>query len=762
MTRRYPLGLVPAVLCAVQLAIWPVVPLAAAGAIEPVTLVAGLAVIAAVTVVLFWRRRAPLAVTGTLVVVLSLGAWVLPDYELSVVTVADLIALFNVALLRSRRTTLLVGAGLVLWQAVLVAATEDLDGWYALSIVLSVVLYALVAAAGRQRARWHGARAAAARRLVEAETARHQAADAERHRLARELHDVTAHHLTAIVVNSSAAQMLGDQRPELREEALGFAARTGWDTLAALRRLVAVMPYGQRAGELTDLADGFRRLGQQVTLDAPATPLPPAVAEAVHGIAREALTNTLRYAAGGTIQVTLRHTEAGTELVVDDDGASPAAQPGAGLGGGRGLTGMRERAQALGGVLEAGPRAGGGWRVRAVLPAAVPGPAAPARRVRQWLRSEVAVDAAVVLGAVLMPVVGLIGLADEDGLAAAPFTLLLLGFIAHAAPLLWRRRQPWPVLVVVMATAWAGPLLVATHAVPAGDSWIFLFNVGAEFAVAYAVAVYGGRPAVTWLAPLLAAVSAAAALGLLIALDPAEDVAGADAAPLVVLAPFMGVLVGVVLLPFVAGTWAGGVLVRTRRQDLLNREHGAVAMVTAQAIAQARDERARVAAGLHHAVLEHAGRVPQAAENGDLAAVLASARAALAAMRALLAGLREAPADAVTPPPTLASLGARLRAAGHDVAVDLAAAGPVPTAVDLTACRVAELLLSPPAGRAEVRVDRDGDTVRVVVTGGRPPAGDAAAELRARIGALGGRMAVAPDGTVTVRLGVPAEELTAS
>ncbi|MET0493130.1 MAG: histidine kinase [Actinoplanes sp.] len=758
MTRRYPLGLVPAVLCAVQLAIWPVVPLAVGGAIEPVTLVAGLAVIAAVTVVLFWRRRAPLAVTGALVVVLSLGAWVLPDYELSAVTIADLIAFFNVALFRSRRTTLLVGAGLVLWQAVLIALTEPVDGWYPLSILASVVAYALVAAFGRQRARWHADRAAAARRLVEAETARHQAADAERHRLARELHDVTAHHLTAIVVNSSAAQMLGDQRPELRGEALGFAARTGWDTLAALRRLVAVMPYGQQAEELTDLADGFRRLGQQVTLDAPATPLPPAVAEAVHGIAREALTNTLRYAAGGTIQVTLRHTEAGTELVVDDDGASSAAQPGAGLGGGRGLTGMRERAQALGGVLEAGPRAGGGWRVRAVLPSSVPVPAAPARRVRQWLRSEVAVDAVVVLGALLMPVAVLIGLADEDGLAAAPFTLLLLGFIAHAAPLMWRRRHPWPVLGTVAATAWAGPLLVATHAVPAGDGWIFLFTVGAEFAVAYAVAVYGGRPAVTWLAPLLASASAAAALGLLVALDPSEEGAG----PFLVLAAFTGVFVGVVLLPFVAGTWAGGIVARTRRQNLLSREHGAVAMVTAQAIAQARDERARVAAGLHHAVLEHAGRVPQAAEHGDLAAVLASARAALAAMRALLAGLREPPADAVAPQPTLASLGARLRAAGHDVAVDLAAAGPVPTAVDLTACRVAELLLTDPVGRAEVRVDRDGDTVRVVVTGGRPPAGDAAAELRARIGALGGRMAVSPDGTVTVRLGAPAEELTAS
>jgi signal transduction histidine kinase len=646
--------LVPALVAAGQFALWPGVLLVRGDTVDPVRAVAVAAVVAVTTVALSWRRRVPVVATAAVAAGITLGQVVVPGQEflapgdaLLVLSAADLIALFSVSVRCSRRTTLLVVAGLTLWQAGLPALGAGFTGDYPFDLLLTVGVYVLVAAGGRVRRRWTGDRAEAARRLAEAEEARREAAAAERRRLARELHDVTAHHLTSIVVNASAAQFLGDQRPELRAEALDFAARTGRDTLTDLRRLVAILPFGEERPAApvpspADLADDFRQLGQRVMVEVAGDP-PPEVAAALHAIAREALTNTLRYAPGGTVRLSQTYGPDGAELVVEDDGGVSA--PDTRLGGGRGVTGMRERAEALGGTLRAGPRSPHGWRVHAVLPAV--SVSAP-RRLSRWMRGERVLDAGLAVLTLVMPLAGFAVVAEEDGLAPAPATLILLALIAHSLPLLWRWRHPWWVLAAVTSTVWLGPLLVATHVVPAGGSWLFLFSLGADLAAVYAVAARGARPALTWLAPVASTASAAFAISVLAALAPPAPGDPVIEGPAMVgfLVAVFVVVAGVVLALPMGACWLAGHTARRRRQRRADREEGAVAVAAAQAEWHTRDERARVAAGLRDAVLDRAARVPRAAEEADLPAVLDSARETLSAMRALLDGLDSRPTSA--------------------------------------------------------------------------------------------------------------------
>ncbi len=607
--------LLPALLGATQLAYWPGLRL---GSADPVRATAGAALVLVVCAALVLRRHRPVVAVAVVGGGLVLGMWMMPGQvyfvpgdALLVVALAEWVALFSVAARCSRRTTLVTVAGLLVLQALLVLDDEPLD------LLVSLAAYAVIVAAGRVRRRWLDDRAAAAHRLAEAEEARRDAAAAEQRRLARELHDVTAHHLTSIVVNASAAQFVG--KPELQAEALEFAARTGRETLAALHELVAVLPTEPPAASLVDLVDDFRQLGQQVRLEVTGDPPPAAMLEALHGIAREALTNTLRYAPGATVRLHLAYGPEGSSLVVEDDGAaSPQAT---GLGGGRGLIGMRDRAAALGGTVEAGTRAEGGWRVRATLPAS----AAPTR-LRVWLRSQVVLDGGLTLLTLLLPLAGTSALIEENTVAPAAATLVLLAVLAHAVPLLWRRQRPWTALIAVALTVWLGPLLLVTDVLPGDEAWIFVFGWGADLAAVYALAAYGRRPNLTWIGVVAGLASCSFAFGTMLS-TTSEPVA---------LAVFGAVLGWFLLgLPF-AGSWLGGWATRRRRRRRLDREEGAVAVVSAQAERRARDERVRVAAGLRQSVLSAAARVPQAAEAHDLDGVVDSAREALAAMRGML------------------------------------------------------------------------------------------------------------------------------
>jgi signal transduction histidine kinase len=210
---------------------------------------------------------------------------------------------------------------------------------------------------------------------AEEERSRHAVAE-ERVRIARELHDVVAHTLSVIVLQAGAGRRIAPQQPERAASVLGGIEALGREALGDMRRLVGMLRTGpEREHEpqptleqLPELADRVRSAGLDVDLrtEGDMRPLPPGVDLSAYRIVQEALTNTLRHAGAGRAEVVVRYCGAGVEVEVTDDGRGPAAN---GAAGGHGLAGMRERVGMFGGELEVGARDGGGFRVRATLPA---------------------------------------------------------------------------------------------------------------------------------------------------------------------------------------------------------------------------------------------------------------------------------------------------------------------------------------------------------------------------------------------------------
>ncbi|MDG6103190.1 two-component sensor histidine kinase [Dactylosporangium aurantiacum] len=207
----------------------------------------------------------------------------------------------------------------------------------------------------------------------------------ERLTIARELHDVVAHHVTGIVVQAQAAQLVARKDPAKAGESFAGIEAAGAEALAAVRRVVGLLrdddgtDPGARAvstgpERIADLVRRFERVGPPVHLQLPPDEdrWPAEVAAAVHRVVQEALTNVARHAAhAGGVTVTVSEVDgAVTVLVADDgDGGPP------GVHSGYGIVGMRERVEALGGTLRAGPGPCGGWQVHGTLPL----PAAGAR-----------------------------------------------------------------------------------------------------------------------------------------------------------------------------------------------------------------------------------------------------------------------------------------------------------------------------------------------------------------------------------------------
>jgi signal transduction histidine kinase len=205
---------------------------------------------------------------------------------------------------------------------------------------------------------------------------------AERLELARELHDAAAHHLTGIVIQAQAARIAARKPGQgaALDGALEGIEGAGTAALASLSRVIGLLrDPGDAAGlspgpeELSDLVGRFAGRGSAVELrlpDGPADPAwPPEVTGTVSRVVAEALTNITRHAAGATqVTVTLAHDQRAITVQVTDN-APPASSPRFLPASGYGLTGMRERVEALGGTLRAGPGPGPGWSVHATLPA---------------------------------------------------------------------------------------------------------------------------------------------------------------------------------------------------------------------------------------------------------------------------------------------------------------------------------------------------------------------------------------------------------
>ncbi len=207
------------------------------------------------------------------------------------------------------------------------------------------------------------------RRVAAADAARID----ERIEIARELHDIVGHHLTAIVVQAQAARHVAERRPEAAAVALEPIERAGSEALVALRWMVGALrddaptAVGAEWSDIERLVEGPVGPGVEVSTSvAPAvSDLDVALAPSVHRIVAESLTNVRRHAHGAT-RVEIEVGTRGDRLVVTvhDDG-TPGPAPGL---DGFGIVGMRERAAALGGDLSAGPAPDGGWLVRAELP----------------------------------------------------------------------------------------------------------------------------------------------------------------------------------------------------------------------------------------------------------------------------------------------------------------------------------------------------------------------------------------------------------
>ncbi|MFI0357424.1 sensor histidine kinase [Actinomadura sp. 9N407] len=343
----------------------------------------------AMAVCLAARRRRPALVLGA--VSLLWLAYHMRDYPGGAPAVAVWIALYSAAAAPRRRAGLAVAVLLIAADAL--TRSEDsgvgpfdavLDG----STVVFVAMLLLGDAVRSRRARldeYEGRLVALAERR-EYEAAQRVAE--ERIRIARELHDVSAHTITVIGVQSSVAAELLDDDPAAAREALREVRRTAGAALRELRAAVHVLRDEDEAEGAAPAPglDGLPRLvraygeaGPRIDLrtEGDARPMPRLVELTAYRIVQEALANALRHGDPELVEVIVRYRDGGLDLEIRDDGGAPRGRDGHGRDGGgpggHGLRGMAERAAGLGGWVEAGRSgpagaAGSGFRVRAWLP----------------------------------------------------------------------------------------------------------------------------------------------------------------------------------------------------------------------------------------------------------------------------------------------------------------------------------------------------------------------------------------------------------
>ncbi|MFC0624542.1 histidine kinase [Kribbella deserti] len=220
-------------------------------------------------------------------------------------------------------------------------------------------------------------------RVVAAE----RAAAAERTRIARDLHDVVSHHMSAVVIRAQAADRVAEQRPEELREAVRWIAASGKEALTAMRETVRVLNTASSAdaadtAPVPDLADVVRMgdrlkaVGIDVTMDLPPRPgeLTSATQVTAVRIIQEALTNVMVHSRATSARVSWHSEPDGELLTVDDNGRTGPPPPNVLAtakrenGRGNGLIGMRERSAACGGTLSVAPSPLGGWRIQAWLP----------------------------------------------------------------------------------------------------------------------------------------------------------------------------------------------------------------------------------------------------------------------------------------------------------------------------------------------------------------------------------------------------------
>jgi len=198
----------------------------------------------------------------------------------------------------------------------------------------------------------------------------HAAVDEERLRFARDLHDLLGHSLSVMVVKAQAVRKLAPRDPGLAAEQAADIEAVGRQALTEVREAVTGYRGRGLARELEAARTALADAGLTAVINQDGHPI-PAEADALLGwVIREGVTNVIRHSGGHRCEIDVRHVGGAATVEIRDDGgpdSDPAARP---LSGGHGLRGLAERAAAAGGTLEAGPRAGGGYRLAVRLPAA--------------------------------------------------------------------------------------------------------------------------------------------------------------------------------------------------------------------------------------------------------------------------------------------------------------------------------------------------------------------------------------------------------
>ncbi len=332
--------------------------------------------IVAVTPLLL-RRRYPLVVFVAICVFVAIPVGISPRLALQL---SPIVALSAVAAYCTRRTAFIAAA--VLEIGVIVCAPQLEGSWWVNGFLLSALIVAALARGFYFRARQDYLEQLR-ERAVHLERERDQqgalSAAAERARIAREMHDIVAHHLTVMVALSDGAAATANEAPLRAAEAMRAVSSTGRQALEETRRLLGVLREdGENAGneprpgldQIDDLVARVRDAGLPTTLTI--TGAKPVLSESLqvtlYRIAQEALTNVLKH--GGpevTASVHLDCSPAQVRLDVRNDGRSRVTVPVVSTPG-RGLLGMTERVHAFGGRIQTGPAQSGGWFVTAELP----------------------------------------------------------------------------------------------------------------------------------------------------------------------------------------------------------------------------------------------------------------------------------------------------------------------------------------------------------------------------------------------------------
>jgi signal transduction histidine kinase len=330
------------------------------GAVDWVLLVVG-------PVALVARRRHPLAVLWVSLAATFASPWLAH---------ASFVVAFFVAAIRGKRypawMALAIGFAWTIWLAPLIYRRPIPPVNDALLLAGWTVALAIAAEATRIRAE----RVAATRATHQVEQRRQQSE--ERLRVARDLHDVIGHNISLINVQASMGLDLMDSQPEQGRAALSAIKSASKEALEELRTMLTTLRQDDdaprspapRLDRLPELIELTRAAGLSVEIEVTGKPphLPAAVHLAAYRIIQESLTNVARHAGRARVTVRVTYCDAGVHVEIDDDGPTNSRGTGV-IGTGSGITGMRERATALGGELSAGFRQGGGFRVSARLPA---------------------------------------------------------------------------------------------------------------------------------------------------------------------------------------------------------------------------------------------------------------------------------------------------------------------------------------------------------------------------------------------------------